>query len=68
MLKGVLDANAAKCPRARQSDIQSELIKPNSSGLVVKLEFTPACQAGGRGFESRRDRQCSWVFHEHTVE
>jgi hypothetical protein len=21
------------------------------------LEFTPACQAGGRGFESRRDRQ-----------
>jgi hypothetical protein len=23
---------------------------------VVKLEFTPACQAGGRGFESRRDR------------
>ena len=26
-------------------------------GPVVKLEFTPACQAGGRGFESRRDRQ-----------
>ena len=25
-------------------------------GPVVKLEFTPACQAGGRGFESRRDR------------
>ena len=29
-------------------------------GPVVKLEFTPACQAGGRGFESRRDRQCMW--------
>ena len=30
-----------------------DLKKP---GPVVKLEFTPACQAGGRGFESRRDR------------
>jgi hypothetical protein len=28
----------------------------NTCGPVVKLEFTPACQAGGRGFESRRDR------------
>ncbi len=25
-------------------------------GPVVKLEFTPPCQGGGRGFESRRDR------------
>jgi hypothetical protein len=23
---------------------------------VVKLEFTPPCQGGGRGFKSRRDR------------
>ncbi len=26
------------------------------SGPVVKLEFTPPCQGGGRGFKSRRDR------------
>ena len=35
----------------------------NTFGLVVKLEFTPACQAGGRGFESRRDRKCA-LAHE----
>ncbi len=32
------------------------LDKNKTPGPVVKLEFTPACQAGGRGFESRRDR------------
>ena len=36
-------------------DASSE-ISVNNIGPVVKLEFTPACQAGGRGFESRRDR------------
>ena len=28
-------------------------------GVVVKLVITPACQAGGRGFESRPPRQRS---------
>ena len=45
-------------------------------GPVVKLEFTPACQAGGRGFESRRDRSgespigvsCSHEWPANTVE
>ena len=32
-------------------------VQSHIKGPVVKLEFTPACQAGGRGFESRRDRK-----------
>ncbi len=28
----------------------------NKHGAVVKLEFTPVCHTGGRGFESRQLR------------
>ncbi len=31
-------------------------------GLVVQLVRTPACHAGGHGFESRSDRQVQILF------
>lgn len=36
-------------------------------GPVVKLQFTPACQAGGRGFESRRDRQSAGAYRHPST-
>ena len=30
--------------------------KKNDFGALVKLEFTPACHAGGHGFKSRMNR------------
>src|SRR6185436_9668460 len=36
----------------------------NDSGAVVKSVITPACHAGGRGFESRPLRQINQEFRE----
>ena len=36
----------------------SNPVPATNIGAVVKLEFTPVCHTGGRGFESRQLRQC----------
>ena len=35
-----------------------------SNGLVVQLVRIPACHAGGRGFESRPDRNIGKAFQK----
>lgn len=49
-------AARVRIPLGVQKELKTSLAVSSASGPVVKLEFTPACQAGGRGFESRRDR------------